>query len=221
MSKSLILTCPTLRRELLNALAKANSDTTVYFLPAALHNSPPKLHEYLQSFIDSLANVERVLICVSGCGGGTRDLRATTAELVIPKTADCLDILLSGGGFARPARGIFLTESWMQFMQNSEIDLAKMQAKLGEEQAAATLRKLYSGFTDFYIIDTGAYDTKPVREYITPLVELLGGQIHTVPGRYELLRKLAAGQIDKDFIIVPKGESSAKYWQQVQIQPAK
>jgi hypothetical protein len=213
MSKNIILSCPTLRRELLNALAKSNAEIPVYFLPATLHNSPPKLHEYLQSFIDSLANVERVLICVSGCGGGTKDLRATTAELVIPKTAACIDILLSGSGLERPKNGIFLTESWQSVIQNSEIDLAKMQTKLGEKQAAATLRKLYKGFENFYIIDTGVYDTKPVQDYITPLVRLLDGQLHTVPGRFELLRKLVSGQIDEDFIVVPKGESSAAYWQ--------
>lgn len=205
--KSVIISCRTLANELLLALRECASDAPVYFLPEGLHNSPPKLHEYLQNLLDSLDNVERVLLCVSGCGGGTRGLAARNAELVIPKTADCLDILLSGSGCERPAGAIFLTESWMRFMQKSVIDRQTMIDKLGREEAEAALRRIYKGFTRFCIIDTGAYDTAPVAEYISPLVRLLGGTLEYLPGRFELLRKLAAGNINEDFYVIPKGRS--------------
>lgn len=203
--KTVIISCRTLERELTAALAEAGADTPVYFLPEELHNSPPKLREYLQDLLDRLGNVERVALCVSGCGGGTKGLLASNAELVIPKTADCLDILLSGGE-KRPAGAIFLTESWVRFMQNSSLDLDKLTAKLGREEAEASLRRIYKGFEQFYIIDTGAYDVAPVEEYIRPLVEIVGGELRYMRGKFELLRKLAAGDIDDDFYVVPKGE---------------
>ena len=93
--KQVILSCPTLKKEILHLIEELNLDTPVYFLPKRLHSNPQELAEYLQNTIDSFANVDRILICVSGCGGGTAKLRATTAELVIPKTRDCVDILLS------------------------------------------------------------------------------------------------------------------------------
>lgn len=202
---TVIISCRTLERELLAALAEAGAATPVYFLPEELHNSPAKLHEYLQDLLDRLGNVERVMLCVSGCGGGTRGLLASNAELVIPKTADCLDILLSGGE-KRPAGAIFLTESWMGFMKKSSLDLEKLTEKLGREEAEATLRRIYRGFEQFYIIDTGAYDVEPVAAYVRPLVALLGGELHYLHGEFRLLRKLAAGDIDDDFYVVPKGE---------------
>ena len=40
--------------------------------------------EELQRIIDSLESVDEVLVCVSGCGGSTKNLKATTADIIIP-----------------------------------------------------------------------------------------------------------------------------------------
>ena len=209
--KSVILSCPTLRGELLAALAAHKADIPVHFMPYKLHNDVKFLHEYVQNMIDSFANVDRIYICTTGCGGGTIGLKATTAELVLPRTRDCLDILLSGDDLKRDDRrdlhGIYYTASWMDFGKNSEIDPEKLIAKRGQEEAEAFLRKLYNGFKDFYIIDTGCYDVEEVREYASTLMNILGTEIKVVKGEYKVLHKMVTHQIDKDFVIVPKGEA--------------
>ncbi len=208
--QTLILSCPTLKKELLRALADAGAATPVHFMPQRLHSSPKELHEYVQTMIDSMANVERIVICASGCGGGTLGLKASTAELVLPKTRDCIDILLAGESLQniyRPKHGIFMTESWAEFNKNSSLDLDKQIAAKGREEAEAWLKKIFKGFENFYIIDTGAYDTKPVEEYLTPLVNVLGGTLTKIKGEYGILRKIAAENFDDDFWIVPKGAS--------------
>lgn len=208
MAKCVILSCPTLKKELLQCLQVSGCDYPVYFLPQRLHSSPKELHEYLQNMIDSFDNVDRIMICVSGCGGGTVGLQAISAELVFPKTRDCLDILLSGAdlqNIVRPKNGIFLTESWMEFMKNSTLDLETQIKKQGEAAAKEFFRKVYKGFEHFYIIDTGVYDTQKVKDYITPLVEVLHGTLTMMTGEYNVLKKMCAGQIDHDFIVVPKG----------------
>lgn len=209
--KSVILSCPTLRGELLAALAAHKADIPVHFMPYKLHNDVKFLHEYVQNMIDSFANVDRIYICTTGCGGGTIGLKATTAELVLPRTRDCLDILLSGDDLKRDDRrdlhGIYYTASWMDFGKNSEIDPEKLIAKRGQEEAESFLRKLYNGFKDFYIIDTGCYDVEEVREYASTLMNILGTEIKVVKGEYKILHKMVTHQIDKDFVIVPKGEA--------------
>lgn len=77
----------------------------------------------------------------------------------------------------------------------------------GEEEGKAFLRKLYKGFEHFYIIDTGVYEIEPVREYLEKLRKILDGQIDIVPGKYGILRKIAAGDFDEDFLILKKGET--------------
>ncbi len=205
--KQVILSCPTLKKEIQHLLEEYNLDTPVYFLPRRLHSDPKELAEYLQNTIDSFYNVDRILICVSGCGGGTAKLKATTAELVIPKTRDCVDLLLSGDdlkSISRAKNGIFMTESWLDFMRNSELNLDRQIAEKGKEEGEAWLRKMFKGFEHFYIVDTGVYDTKAVEAELRPLVDVLDGTIETVPGKYGLLRKLITGDIDDNFRVIPK-----------------
>ena len=209
MPKTVILSCPTLRGELTSAMAEASSEAIVYFMPQRLHSDPKELHDYIQDMIDHFWNVDRIVLCVSGCGGGTKGLKASTAELAVPRTRDCLDILLSGDSLKtlqRDISGVYFTESWMEFSKNSDIDLDKLTKKMGREAAEEFLRRLYKTCNKFYLIDTGCYDMQEVRAYITPLVEILQGTITVLRGEYGILRKIARGNFDDDFDIVPKGE---------------
>ena len=208
MPKTVILSCPTLKGELTSAMAEASSEATVYFMPQRLHSDPKELHEYVQDMIDHFWNVDRIVLCVSGCGGGTKGLKASTAELVVPRTRDCLDILLSGESLStleRDIAGVFFTKSWMEFSKNSDIDLDKLIKKMGRPAAEDFLRRLYKTFNKFYVIDTGCYDMQEVQEYIAPLVKILDGTVTVLKGEYGILRKIARGEFDDDFEIVPKG----------------
>lgn len=205
--KEVILSCPTLKKEIQHILREHKLDTPVYFLPRRLHADPKELAEYLQNTIDSFDNVDRILICVSGCGGGTAKLRATTAELVIPKTRDCLDLLLSGDdvkSINRAPGGIFMTESWWATMKEGELNLEKQIAEKGEKEGKACLRKMFKGFEHFYVVDTGTYNTQAVVDELKPLVDVLDGTIEVVGGGYSILRKLLSGDIDGDFRVIAK-----------------
>lgn len=205
--KEVILSCPTLKKEIQHILAEHKLDTPVYYLPRRLHADPKELAEYLQNTIDSFDNVDRILICVSGCGGGTAKLRATTAELVIPKTRDCLDLLLSGDdvkSIKRAPNGIFMTESWWATMKEGELNLEKQIAAKGKEAGEAWLRQIFKGFEHFYIIDTGVYDVDAVAKEMQPLIDVLEGTVEVVPGRCGLLRKLLTGSIDENFRVIAK-----------------
>lgn len=205
--KEVILSCPTLKKEIQHILGEHKLDTPVYFLPRRLHADPKELAEYLQNTIDSFDNVDRILICVSGCGGGTAKLKATTAELVIPKTRDCLDLLLSGDdvkSINRAPGGIFMTESWWATMKEGELNLEKQIAAKGKEAGEAWLRQIFKGFEHFYIIDTGVYDVAAVAKEMQPLIDVLEGTVEVVPGRCGLLRKLLTGSIDENFRVIAK-----------------
>ncbi len=210
--RKILLSCPTLRNELEQAVKESGFSDPILFLPRQLHNDPKILKSYLQETIDRLENIDQILLCVSGCGGGTIRLRATNAELVIPRCRDCLDLLLSqkDGKLERPEKGIFVTQSWADYMLESEMSLEHMTQKLGKEQAEQKLREIYRGFERFYIIDTGVHDVEKVRMQMMPLVQVLHGTIFCVPGDYWILRKMVSGKIDEDFMVIPKGQTVKK-----------
>ena len=210
MTKTVILSCPTLMGELKAALAAASSEAAAYFIPRRLHSVPKELHEYLQDMIDHFYNVDKIVLCVSGCGGGTAGLRAASSELIVPRTRDCLDLLLSGGSLSslrRDISGVYFTESWMECTRESEIDLDKLTEKMGREGAEDYLRRLYKTCNKFYIIDTGCYDVRAVEKYVAPLVEILSGTMMVLHGEYGILHKIAEGRFDDDFVVVPPGET--------------
>ena len=210
MSKTVILSCPTLKRELMSIMEAHHSDAVVHFMPRTLHSDPAKLHKYVQNAIDNLWNVDRIVVCASRCGGGTANLKATTAPLVLPRTRDCLDILLSGTGLDslhRDIGGIYYTESWMEFSKNSSINLDTLIEKKGKKEAEDFIRRLYRTLNKFYIIDTGCYDIKEVEDYIAPLVKILDGTVTVLKGGCGILHKMATEKFDDDFVIIPKGET--------------
>ena len=213
MKKSVLLSCPTLKRELLQAARENGFSYPIYFLPSQLHSSPENLREYLQQRIDALEDVEQILLCVSGCGGGTVGLKATSGNLILPKTRDCLDILLSQKGLAdiqRPQNAIFITEDWAEFMNGLKARFEAQAQEKGEAYAIEAIRLMFQGFEDFYMIDTGVYDIGKVEEDIRPLVKIVKGWMHKVTGGYGILRKMTAGKFDQDCIIVKKGEEVRK-----------
>lgn len=207
MRKRIVYSCQTLKNELLLTAKEVGFEGDIHFLDVSLHSNPQKMHQVLQQHIDENTDAEEILICVSGCGKSTLGLKATTADVILPRTMDCIDILLSGSGIERPQGAIFMTKSWMEFSKASAICHEKMIHERGYEEAAAVLRKLYKGFNEFYIIDTGTYDTKVVEEYITPLVKILDGKIEYLPGKYGVLKKLLSGNYDRDLIHIAKGNS--------------
>lgn len=83
-----------------------------------------------------------------------RNLRFFSAS-GISKTRDCIDILLSGDSLAdlkRDMHGVFLTEIWMEFMKESSIDMAKLEKKMGRDEAHGYLKKLYAPIHDFILL---------------------------------------------------------------------
>lgn len=210
MEKKMILSCPTLKKELLKAAEEAGFQGEIRFIPQSLHSSPMELQKYLQNMIDQMEDMAEILLCVSGCGGATAGLKAVHAPLVVPKTRDCVDILLSGENLKelkRPKDGFFLSHGWMEYMKNSRLDLNRILAEKGPEATEEYMRTMFRGFENFYIIDTGIYPLEEIEEYIQPLADMIGGRVSKIQGGWGILKKMAAGKIDDDFLVAQKGES--------------
>ena len=212
--KSVIISCPTLQYELKAALAEFNNDTPIKFIPQRLHAVPEELHTHLQTLIDSITDVDRIYVCISSCGGSTLGLKSENAELVIPRTRDCVDILMSEKDkkiedIQRPFDGCLFTKGWVDFNDTAEHSLSRLTKEKGKEYAENYVRKLYGSFNKFYYIDTGLGHMEDIETRMDPLVKVLAGSTCKVCGGYGVLRKIASGNIDEDFVVVPKGQAVA------------
>ena len=148
MERKIILSCPTLKKELEKAVEETGFAGEIRFIPQSLHSSPKELQKCLQETIDHMEGMEEILLCVSGCGGATACLQAAGAPLIVPKTRDCVDILLSGDSLKelkRPKDGFFLSYGWMEYMKNSRLDLNRILKEKGLEATEEYMRSMFRG----------------------------------------------------------------------------
>lgn len=208
--KTLILSCPTLKGELESALHEHGTHVRVKYMPTTLHENMHSIRPTLQKIIDKNKIYDRIVILLSGCGGSTAGIKATTAEVIIPKTHDCLDILLSKRDTceveSRDPVGIYMTGSWYEYHMKTLLNADKMIAELGYETAAAELRSIFRTFNKFYIIDTAVFDVAEVRQGLATMIKMLNGSLTIVSGEFGILHRVAADEFNPNcFHIVPKG----------------
>lgn len=210
MKNYVVISCHMIEKELLTLMEKHHVSWPVYFIPPHLHGDMNKLRDYLQNIIDNVKNVDGIVMTISRCGNATVGLKATSAPLILPRCADCIDLLLSEDQLEnrkRPDRSIFLTEGWVENTESTDFSFTKLSEKHGEEMAEAIMKSMYENYKYYYILDTGTFDPELLGAYITPQAEMLNLEIKTMPCQYGALRKLVKGNFDKDFLIVPRGET--------------
>lgn len=216
MSKDVIICCQSIEKEMRYFMKEAGCSAELMVMEPRYHAEPTALQLRLQELIDGFTDVDRVYICESGCGcgGATENLRATTCELVIPRTQNCVDLMLSKTCVAdieRPMDGMFLTEGWVPYMEGGIIDYRYLVKTKGPEEAKAYANKLFGNFNTFYIIDTVPYDVKKVVDFILPMLLAVKGQLKILEGPCGMMKRIVRGDVnDTDFFIIPKGEKKMK-----------
>jgi len=206
MTRDIMLACNNLKNEILNILSTIKADYPVLFIPTELHLFPDKLRNYLQSTIDSLVNVDRILLPMGRCGNGTLGLVSKNASLVLPKCGDCIDLLLSGGRIEpeRPKYSYFLTAGWLGSRASIDTEYNYTINKYGKK-AVHIIRTIYNNYKYFTLVDTKSYDLEKAREAITPLASAVNIEINRMEGPCGVLRKMLSLDFDANFLIVPPG----------------
>ena len=210
MKNYFVISCHMIENELLSLMEKHHVSWPVYFIPPDLHGDMDKLRDYLQNIIDSIKNVDGIVLTISRCGNATVGLKASSAPLILPRCADCVDLLLSEQHLEerkRPEKSIYLTESWVVNTESTDFSFPKLCEKYGEETAETIMKSMYENYKYYYILDTGTFDTELLAEYIAPQAEMLEMEIKTTACRCGALEKLVKGEFDDDFLIVPRGET--------------
>jgi hypothetical protein len=203
-----MLACHNIQGELMAAVKTAGSRFPILFIPRETHLLPEKLREYLQNTINSIENVDYILLPMGRCGNGTLGLVSKKASLVLPKCNDCIDLLLSADRLdkQRPPYTYFLTDGWLGSPGSIDTDYWYAINKYGKETGESIMRMIYNNYKYFTLINTRAYDMDETAKKIVPLAEMTGMTINRLDGPCGGLLKLAKLEIDADFAVIPPGE---------------
>jgi hypothetical protein len=208
MNRYIMLACRNIQSELMAAVKASGARFPILFIPKETHLVPDNLRTNLQSVIDSLENVDYILLPMGRCGNGTLGLVSKNASLVLPKCSDCIDLLLSGEHLnpARPQYSYFLTEGWLGSPSSIDGEYSYTINKYGTKTGKSIIRMIYHNYKYFTLVDTRAYDLEAAKEKIMPLAEMTGMTINRMDGPCGVLAKLVKLEFDSNFAVIPPGE---------------
>lgn len=209
MKKYIMLACEILKDEIMHIIRESPVDYPIYFISSELHLHPEKLREFLQETIDQIENVDYILLPLGRCGNGTVGLVSQNATLVIPKSEDCINLLLSDQSLKveRPSKSSFFTKGWLQNKHTAaNHEYLNTVEKFGKEQADMLTKIMYSAYEHFTLVNTGAYDMKEAYDLLTPLASVIPIEINEIPGKCGVLKKMLQLDLDDNFIFIAPGE---------------
>lgn len=202
MTGTVIIACRVLEDELGMVFKELGYSYPCIWVPQGLHNTPELLHIRLQEILDSISYAERILLCMGFCGNAVLGIQNGSCELVMPKTDDCISLLLGSRERRQALMGeagtYFLTRGWIQGGRTmwNEYEHLKTRCKAG--RARLLLKEMMKNYSRIAILDTGAYELREVEKEAEKIADLLELKCQRVPGTIAALKELISGPWPKE-----------------------
>ncbi len=183
----------------------------VTYLEQGLHRYPQDLRKEIAQALAALEiqpHTRKVIIAYGYCGGGLEGLVARRAELVIPRSHDCIPLLLGGPvppRLTKDGQSFFLSAGWIDHGRTPFTEYQYTAEKYGEEDARWVGRQILKGYKRVALI-TGKQTRAPkYRRHAQAAAKLFDLQYNEEPGRLAWLRELLAGVNSPRVLVLPPG----------------
>jgi len=228
-----LIACEILRYEVEQARREAGDGrVTVEFLRKGYHDSLTTLRQVVQERIEAASSQgpDAVLLGYGLCGTGLAGIRAVGAPLVIPRTHDCIAILMGSARaydehFREHPGTYYYSPGWVEWgadaidrisafgPQVGERFVAYVE-KYGEDNARYLIEQenaWAARYTRAVFIDTGVDDPARWEAAAREIAASKGlSEFTRVSGDLGLLRQLMAGEWEEsEFLVVSPGSSIA------------
>jgi len=154
--RKLVLLACAVMRDLVAPHLDAESVETIY-MDFGLHETPKRMAPALQAQLDAIAEPSLVLVGYGLCGTGLVGLEAGRHTLVIPRTHDCIAILL--GSHQEYLRAIgenpgtyYLTKGWLEAGTDPLSEYEHYVERYGEQTADRVMDALYRNYSQLCLV---------------------------------------------------------------------
>ncbi len=213
MSKTVILSCTSLKDYVELAQKKLNTDYPVIYLSRLYHRDPSEMREHVISALERLdPEVDTVLVSMGFCGGSWDKVKVP-CRLVIPRIDDCISLLLQTTDEAvsdLKEPGHLYVKDKDPKKENFKSIFDHMAQDIDEE----TKKRYHEDWMRYYreidIIETEINDPRRP-EYAASVradADWLQAEMAYVPGGTHLLEKLISGNWDEQFMVFEPGETT-------------
>jgi hypothetical protein len=190
----------------------------ITFFDYALHSVPRKLRLTLQSAIDSLEQPSLVVLGYGLCGNGTDEIQAGRHTLLVPRTDDCIAIILGSyqayrREFDHEPATYYLSKGWLEGGSTPLDEFKSYIEKYGEQKAEWLMDTQYHNYRRLALIAQNAQDLemcRPKAVKVAQYCERWRLDYEEIIGTDDMLHRLiqiSAGreQAGEDFLIIPPG----------------
>lgn len=233
MARYKLIACKALYREFSLLTAHCGSFIDATYLRQGFHDTPKLLKDALQREIDGIdrgedvhsynprlgRDFDAILLGYGLCSNGVVGLSSKKYTLVVPKTDDCIALLL---GSYKKYRDYFdshcgtywYTPSWIEnaYTPSEEMEialLAEYTEKYGEENARYIIDNelTLANYSRAAYISWDELPFPQYEEYTRRAAEHHGWDFDKVQGKAALLEDFINGKWDERFLVVPPGKT--------------
>ena len=162
-----IITC----RVLVSALERllpADLAREVTVLDYGLHRVPVKLTDGVQAEIDAVVEPSLIVLGYGLCGNGLRGIASREHTLLIPRTDDCIAILLGSyraymREFQAQPGSYYLTKGWLESGSDPLREYHEYSAKWGAETAMWMMDQMYGHYRRIVLVAPNAEEMAAYR----------------------------------------------------------
>ena len=190
----------------------------VKFMDYGLHQVPKNLRSALQDEIDMLPKPGLVVLGYGLCGKGLDGIKAGAHTLLVPRTDDCIAILLGSyqsyrDEFDSVPGTYYLTKGWLEAGSNPLDEYLGYVEKYGQEQADMVMDVQYKNYKRLMFVAHNQEDLERYRPQaleVAKFCERWGMRYEELQGSEVYIRRLvevaaALDTMDEDFVMVPPG----------------
>jgi hypothetical protein len=213
-----IISCQVFQHLLEKYLPENGDIRSVTYLDYGLHLVPRNLKGAIQETIDAIEQPSLVVLGYGLCGNGLDGIQAGKHILLIPRTDDCIAILLGSyqkyhHEFNNNPATYYLSKGWLESASNPLSQYHEYEAQYGTDTAAYLMDTQYQHYKRLAFVAHNLEDLekyRPQASEIASYCERWGMRYEEILGSEEYLRRLiklalALENKNEDFIVVPPG----------------
>ena len=203
---------------MLKGLLPSDLAKEVSFMDYGLHRVPAKMTWTLQDAIDNIEEPSLVVFGYGLCGNGLKGIQAGKHTLLIPRSDDCIAILLGSykaymQEFQKEPGTYYLTKGWLESGSNPLKEYLEYVPKYGEEEAMWVMDQQYQHYKRLVLVAHTQADLdkyRPEALEVARFCERWGMEYEEILGSDIFVRNLVdvAADLDKaddDFVVIPPG----------------
>jgi hypothetical protein len=190
----------------------------IEFLDYGLHSTPKRLKDVIQTWIDSLEQPSLVMLGYGLCGNGLDGIHAGRHILLVPRTDDCIALLLgSYQAYRREFDAVpgtyYLTKGWLESGSNPLQEYQEYVQKYGTATSDWIMDQQYRHYQRIALVAHSQEDLDHYRSRAKQVAEYCqrwGLRYEEIQGSDEYLRRLVETALNlekanSDFNVVPPG----------------